>query len=393
MASLPAYERDPDLRAMETEVVGLGPPEDPFVVLADTLFYPEGGGQPCDLGTISGVPLVAVRPGPEGVRHYLAGPLPPGPARLVLDWERRLDHMEQHTGQHLLTALAQDRFGWATTAFHLGAEHSDIELAAARLSAGDLERLEDAAAEEIAARRPVRVRRVAPADLAALAVRTRGLPAGHQGEIRLVEIEGLDLNTCGGTHLSDSGRIGALVLLGTETLRGGTRLFFAAGGRVRRRLGARERLCAELRALLGAPDGELASAAAARLAQAKDEGKRHQALLGELAQALAEAWAGGSDLLAVHFPSADGAFLGRLGQALGAAAPGRSALFTAGEGQGFFLVVAGAGVEPARLAEAGPRAAALLGGRGGGRGRLFQGKAERLEGRAEAIALLRALLA
>ena len=120
---------------------------------------------------------------------------------MVLDWPRRWDHMQQHTGQHLLTAVASDRFGWQTTAFHLGGEVSDVELAVPSLASADLRALEDVIAEEIRRQRAVSARRVSRETYQALPVRTRGLPADISGEIQLVEIEGLDLNTCGGTHL------------------------------------------------------------------------------------------------------------------------------------------------------------------------------------------------
>ena len=165
------------------------------------------------------------------IRHVLASPVAPGPADLRLDWERRFDHMQQHTGQHLLSAVAQDRFGWATTAFHLGPDVSDVELAAPSLPAADLARLEEAVAAEIRAARAVVPRRVPLEEFRALPVRSRGLPEGFTGDVRLVEIAGVDLNTCGGTHLSNTAEIELVALLGTEALRGGTRVFFAAGGR------------------------------------------------------------------------------------------------------------------------------------------------------------------
>jgi len=241
MTTQPAYETDPYLQVTDTEICQVADDSGrPYAVLADTILYPEGGGQPADRGMINGVAVLDVQKVAGEVRHYLKVPLQPGPAKVQLDWVRRFDHMQQHTGQHLLSALAQDRFGWATTAFHLGEAQCDVELAVPGLSARQLGELEEAVAAEIRSARLVSTRCVTAEEYSTLKVRSRGLPEGHQGEIRLVEIAGVDLNTCGGTHLHSTTELEAIKLLGTESLRGGTRLFFVAGGRVRTRLGEHE---------------------------------------------------------------------------------------------------------------------------------------------------------
>src|SRR5690606_19218545 len=135
------------------------------------------------------------------IRHILSAPVAAGPARLRLDWPRRFEHMQQHTGQHLLTAVALSQLGWRTTAFHLGPELPDIELDVPALSRERLDVLEDAVAAEIRAARHVRCFRAGPEEAARLPVRSRMLPEGLVGDLRLVEIEGIDLNTCGGTHV------------------------------------------------------------------------------------------------------------------------------------------------------------------------------------------------
>jgi Ser-tRNA(Ala) deacylase AlaX len=391
MRALPAYERDPYLLEMEARVLSTGEDGRPFALLEDTVLYPEGGGQPADRGTLGSVAVLDVQKREGEIRHYLAAPVEPGILKLRLDWARRFDHMQQHTGQHLLTALAFDRFHWETTAFHLGEEVSDIELAVPGIASADLLRLEEAVAAEIRAARPVSAARVAPEDLPGLKVRSRGLPEGFQGDVRLVTIDGIDVNTCGGTHLRTTGELEALKLLGTESLRGGTRLFFVAGGRVRRRLEAHERRNAVLRALLGAPDADLAPALEIRLEQAKSLDRRVRGLEEELAELVVRALAAEPGALAErHFEGRDVAFLQKAGRQLAAAAPPQTVFLTATqEGQSFFLLTAGedsATDVPAR----GRELAEFLGGRGGGSGRLFQGKAASLEGRAEALARLAA---
>ena len=395
MSTTPAYERDPYLRQIDTEVVEVGTEGGrSFAVLAETIFYPEGGGQHSDRGLLGEIPVIDVRRHEGVIRHVLERKVPIGPTTVRLDWARRFDHMQQHTGQHLLTAVADDGFGWPTTAFHLGEHVCDIELAVATLNPVEIRRLEEAVAAEIRAARPVSARRVSQDAFATLTVRTRGLPAGHVGDVRLVEIAGVDLNTCGGTHVRSTSEIEAIKLLGTEPMRGGTRLFWLAGGRVRARLAAHEERNAALRVLLGAPDEELARTAEAKLEQLHALEKQVRALEDELADSTAAALAARPErVVSAHFDGKDAAFLQRLGRRLSSSAPEVAALLTATLGEhSFFLVVVGEAV-PLEAQMAGREIAGLLAGRGGGAGRIFQGKAGSLAPRDAALARLGELVA
>jgi alanyl-tRNA synthetase len=390
MTRVYAYERDPFLRELETEVVAAGEDQRrPYVVLADTILYPEGGGQPADRGRIAGVGVEDVRTVGGEIRHVLAGQAPSGSVRVELDWGRRFDNMQQHTGQHLLTAMAIDKFGWQTTAFHLGTNVSDIELNTPRIAAEQLLELEELVAVEIRAARPVTARRVSPEEYGTLPVRTRGLPEGFAGEIRLVEIAGIDLNTCGGTHLRSAAEIEGLKLLGTEGMRGGTRLLYVAGVRLRRILAAHHDRAARLRQLLGTSDDEVVAAVQARLDQLKEAQRAVKGLEEELALAAGQALAAGGDPVAsAHWEGRGLPFLQRVAREFTRLAPQRVALLTAGAGEeGAFVLCAG---EQAAIdvPAAGRRAAEILGGRGGGSGRMFQGKASALSRRAEALASL-----
>lgn len=392
MTVLPAYDREPFLTRLTTYVRESGwDGKRPFVVLEDTILYPEGGGQPSDRGSVGGQAVLDVQRVAGAIRHYLAAPVAAGPVEVRLDWERRFEHMQQHTAQHLLTALAQDRFGWPTTAFHLGDTVSDVELDTPGLSLPEREALEEAVAQAIRAALPVAVHHVEPEQLEKLQVRTRGLPEGFSGPVRLVEIAGVDLNTCGGTHLASTAQIEGVKLLDTEPMRGGVRLRFVAGVRLRRLLGEHEARAAALRNVLGASDDELAKTAALKLEQLKDALRRVRALEEELALSAAEALATRpGPAAAAHWPARDGAFLQRVAREFTARAPGKLALLTAGEADdGLFLLTAGpdVAVDWPDLAR---RVAETLGGRGGGAGRLYQGKATRLSARGDAAALLEA---
>ena len=127
-----AYESQPYRRELEVEVVTVG--EDGgrhFAVFDDTILYPEGGGQPADRGWLGSSEVIDVQRVEGEIRHLLDSPAVVGPATLKLGWERRYDHMQQHTAQHLLTAVAADRFSWQTTSFHLLPAVCDVELARA----------------------------------------------------------------------------------------------------------------------------------------------------------------------------------------------------------------------------------------------------------------------
>lgn len=386
----PSYERDPYLCELEAIVLSTGEEGGkPFALLDDTILFPEGGGQPSDQGLVNEIPILNVQKIGDGIRHVLSAPIKPGPARLRLDWTRRFDHMQQHTGQHLLTAVAQDRFGWSTTAFHLGGAVSDVELSAPQIPPKDLEALEDAVAMEIRAARPISAFHVSMEDYATMNVRTRGLPDGHAGDVRLVKIEGVDLNTCGGTHLRSTAEIESLHLLGTESLRGGTRVFFVAGRRARKRMGTHERRNANLRTLLGAPDEDLVSVLETKFEALKMVERRVRHLEEELATLTAEALAARPGvLLEKHFEERDTGFLQRVARQTIVTAPDKTVFLTASsQGQYFFLLAKGTG-SSLDVPSIGKEIAVVLNGRGGGSSPFFQGKAESLENRHQVLAKL-----
>ena len=228
---------------------------------------------------------------------------------------------------------------------------------------------------EIRAARPVRSRWVSPAEFASLAIRSRGLPAGHRGDVRLVEIAGIDVNTCGGTHVASTAELETVVLLGTEPMRGGTRLYFAAGGRVRRLLHQHLQLAAELRSLLGAPNHEVAAVVRAKLEALRLAERTAQRLAEESAQTLGAALAAFSQPFTCHqLEGKEMPFLQRVARSFAQHAPAAVLLLTSEvPGGALFCLTAGprAAADPACLAQV---YATAVGGRAGGSGRLFQGK-------------------
>src|SRR5690606_35968000 len=235
------YYNDSSLLRFDASVIEAGVHEGrPFVVLDRSAFYPTSGGQPFDTGTIDGrrVVDVFVRDEDEAVVHVLERTLDSGVrGEGVIDAARRRDHMQQHSGQHVLSAAFVRTCGARTASFHLGAEVSTIDLAAS-LDAGAIEAAEQEANRIVWEDRPVRVRYVSAEEAAALPLRKEPV---RGGTLRLVDIEDWDLSACGGTHVPRTGVIGLIAVTASERYKGGTRVSFACGGRALRYL----RMCRE----------------------------------------------------------------------------------------------------------------------------------------------------
>jgi misacylated tRNA(Ala) deacylase len=377
-------QRDPTQRRLDTEVLSCEPAGDHYsVVLSDTILYPEGGGQPADRGRIAGVEVLDVQRVSEAVVHTTVGPVS-GAVRVEVSWARRFDHMQQHTAQHLLTAIAHDRFGWSTTSFHLYEERCDIELDTPGIAPFERDELQARVNAEIRSARPVGIRVVDPETLAQLNVRIRGLDPSLQ-QIRLIDIQGVDLNTCGGTHVSNTAEIGGIQLLETEGIRGGTRLYFIAGDRI----GASLRACLTREASLSrilstGPSGHVA-AVEKLLSDSKSANKVHRATQAELATCLgAELARSEAPVLTLHRDTADLGFLNQVATSARALCPDKPLLLTSGTASGVFLAIAA----PEVLAPIRDALLAVFDGRGGGPPGRLQGRGARIDRRSSAVELL-----
>lgn len=367
------YYENPSLATAATRIVERGSLEGrPWVRLAETIFYPEGGGQPADRGTIGDVEVVDVRSRGSEVLHFVASPIEEDEVRLELDVERRLDHRQQHTAQHLVSAVLQDRHALPTTAFHLGDEYTAIEVSGAPPPPSRLAAFEREIEEEIRRDLPVTTRWVEPEALAALPVRTRGLPEGHEGKVRLVEIAGIDCNTCGGTHVGRLGEIRLVRFLDASAARGGARIRFLAGGRVGEALSRALAVERELKARIGTAPEEFAAVLDGWQAERKRLEKRVGALEAELAASEAAAIAASPEpILVRELPSAER--LPGTAQAVLELRPDAVVVLFAGDA---FLVRSGP-AGPEDVSPLGERLRESLAAKGGGRGRNYQGRGGR----------------
>jgi len=227
------YYHDAFLKEFDARVISCEP-DGPSgqrwkVVLDRTAFYPSSGGQPHDLGTLAGIPIVEVAGAEDhSVVHYTSAAVPAGPVRGKIDWARRFDHMQQHTGQHLLSAVFVELFQFQTVSFHLGREICTIDLDAPSIVPRHLDEAERRVNELIFEDRVVTVRFGTAEELAAAGIRKE---VDREGILRAIEIEGIDRQPCGGTHLARTGQAGLLLIRGLERRRDAWRLEFVCGFR------------------------------------------------------------------------------------------------------------------------------------------------------------------
>jgi alanyl-tRNA synthetase len=224
------YFSDPYLRSFDARIVARETRDGRFVVVLDqSAFYPEGGGQPADHGTLNGVAVIDVQSAEDGsILHTLAAPIDADVVRGEIAWKRRFDHMQQHHGQHLLSAAFEELFALKTTAFHLGADYASIDLGG-EASDDQLIDAENRTNEIIWEDHPVNARFVTREEVASIPLRK---PPAVDGPIRVVSVDGFDHSACGGTHPRTTGAVGILHIRRREKRGGETRVEFVCGGRV-----------------------------------------------------------------------------------------------------------------------------------------------------------------
>ena len=366
-----AMAREFDATVLECDAAAT-PPQ---VVLDRTAFYPTSGGQPYDMGVLGGARVLDVIDDEGGViRHVVERPLAPGAAvRGAIDWPRRFDHMQQHTGQHILSAAFARQFEVRTTSFHLGAESATIDLAR-EVTADEIAGAEADANQVVWENRPVTVRFASEEEASRLPLRKEPV---RSGPLRLVDVAEYDLSACGGTHVSHTGMVGVIAVAGWERFKGATRLTFVCGGRALSSHGRLRDVVAAATRVLSVGAGELAPSIERLQSELKAAARMVRKLQEEVAAGRARAirdeaeTIDGRRVVIRSEPGWDAAALKLLASAV-VSEPG------------VLVVLAGDGtpvpVVAARSADVGwdagaflKQATAALGGRGGGRPELAQG--------------------
>jgi alanyl-tRNA synthetase len=282
-----AFEKDFTARVLHCEVL---PPDVKSgitgtvwgLLLDRTAFYPTSGGQPHDLGKIGDANVLDVRDEGDEILH-LVDRRPADPdVSCCVNWPRRLDHMQQHTGQHLLSAMFQERFGLPTVSFHLGTEICTIDLRGPEPTPQFLEGAERAANLVVFEDRPVTVRYGTADQLSRLGVRKE---IDRKGILRAIEIEGADLQPCGGTHVKRTGQIGLVLVRRCTKVRQDWRVEFICGRRAERAASQDFQILRQTAEKLSCAPEDLVAAAARVLAERDANFKNFRAVVQRLAEA------------------------------------------------------------------------------------------------------------
>jgi alanyl-tRNA synthetase len=239
-----------------------------FVVLEETAFYPTGGGQPHDTGTINGVEVLDVFTDETGEVVHMTERMPETThAFCSLNWRRRFEHMQHHSGQHLLSAVCYKLYNARTVSFHLGQDYVTIDLDISELNQSQMEKIEQIANEEIYRNRSIHSYYVTSEELAKLPLLK--MPKVTEN-IRIVEIEGIEYNACGGTHVLRTGEIGIIKLFKAEKQKGIIRLSFKCGSRALQDLNEGQQILGKIAAKFNTGRNEVIS----RIEKWEEERKR-----------------------------------------------------------------------------------------------------------------------
>jgi alanyl-tRNA synthetase len=252
------------------------------LILDRTAFYPTSGGQPNDLGKIGDANVLDVRDEGDEISHVVDRRPADPEVNGCINWPRRFDHMQQHTGQHLLSAMFQERFGLPTVSFHLGSEICTIDVRGPEPTEEILEGAERAANQIVFEDRPVNVRYGTADEFAKLGVRKE---VDRQGILRAIEIEAADLQPCGGTHVKSTGQIGLILVRRCTKVRQDWRVEFVCGRRAERAARHDFQLLRQTAEKLSCPPEDLVPAASRALTERDENFKNLRAMQGRLAEA------------------------------------------------------------------------------------------------------------
>ncbi|WHX28411.1 DHHA1 domain-containing protein [Brevibacillus agri] len=262
------YYQDAYATTFSARVLRQGTEEDgtPYAVLSQTAFYPTGGGQPGDVGTLGECRVIDVEEVAGEVRHRLEAPLPEDCTEVVgqIDWDRRFDHMQQHAGQHILSAAFLEVAQAETVAFHLGKERVTIDVRLDELTADVWEAVEQRANQVVLENHPIIARFVDDEELATLPLKKQPTVTEN---VRVVIIPEYDYNPCGGTHPARTGEVGMIKILGWERHRGNIRLEFICGLRALRDYTRKQAAVRELAKRFATSEAELIAQAERVLAE------------------------------------------------------------------------------------------------------------------------------
>ena len=358
------YYEDCLLRSFTATVTGCDPTEKGWEVTLDaTAFYPEGGGQACDLGTLGNARVLDVRERDGRIIHLCDAPVS-GSVEGLLDWERRFDLMQQHTGEHILSGLIYDRFGWHNTGFHVGKDTMEVDFSGP-IPADALAELEQQANAIVWENRPIRCWIPSPEELPGVTYRTK---RALDWPVRIVDIPGADTCACCGVHVATTGQVGLIKILSAAKFHGGIRLQLVCGKRAYDHIAAVYEQNRQVSQLFSAKVLETGAAAQKATEALAAEKLRANTLQSQLFDRMAEDYVNQKDVLCFA-EQLDGGQLRELAEKISAKCSGYAAVFSPKDG-GFTYCLAQPDGDLRQLCKDMNTA---LSGRGGGKPPFQQG--------------------
>lgn len=373
------YYQDSMIKEFSAIVVKAGiEGERHFLVLSNTAFYPTGGGQPHDTGWINEFEVIDVEKVDEEIRHYINSDNSQvtGEVHGKLDWERRFDHMQQHAGQHILTAAFVELFGYATVSFHLGSGFVSIDLNVAEVTEAELLAAQQRANEIILENRPIQTKWVTKDELAQYNLRK---DVTVDEDIRLVIIPDYDYNGCGGTHPTSTGQVQAIKIMEIEKMKQNVRVHFVCGERVLQELSMRKNVLTDVARHLSVPESQ-ANVALSKLMNAA---KATEKALAEARDTLLvyeakELVARNEETIAICFENRTIQELQKLGRFITQEDPARIALLVADNEEKLQFIAARGGDVAISMKAVTANVLPLINGKGGGNDALIQGGGEKI---------------
>jgi len=387
------YYNDSHLIEFEARVIDVTERVSGWValVLDRTAFYPTGGGQPSDTGTLNGSRVVeCIDDGERGVLHVVQGSAPRRDAVVAgrVDWARRLDHIQQHTGQHILSQAFITLFNAPTKSFRVLETSCEIDVELNNPTTEIIERAVELANNVVWEDRLITIHNVSAQEAAAMPLRKE---SSREGELRLIEIEGFDLTPCGGTHAYRTGEVGMIAMRSWERAKGLTRIEFVAGGRALADYRKANRSAREMAALFSTGRDDAVQLAAQLVEENKELHRQVHALEAiaagveaERLLASAHVTTDGTRIVAQVFEARDAESLKKLAHAI-ISQPQTIALLGSRDSDTARLVFARSADASADMSALMREACTLLDGRGGGRPDMAQGGGKNVAQLGEAI--------
>lgn len=364
------YDKDAYLQEFDAEVLSCAEGKKGYEIVLDrTAFFPEGGGQPTDRGRLDGAEVWDVRDKKEYVVHICDKPLEPGSTvHGKIDWNRRFLHMQQHSGEHILSGIIHRRFGYDNIGFHMGKDFVTVDFSGL-LSEEQIEEVEKEANETVFANREIRAEYPTGRELASLEYRSK---KEIEGNIRIVTVPGADICACCGTHVRRTGEIGPIKVIADEHYKSGIRLILEIGWKALEDYDRKHRNAKEISAMLSVPPETIAEAVEKQQEQIQTLKNANIALKQKLFIKLAEEIAEGSRKEILFQEDLNSVEVRRLADLVSEKTE-FAAVFSGSDEEGYKYVICSNKVDVSVLGKDFNRA---LNGRGGGKNPMIQGSVQ-----------------